>query len=139
MGVEPFLVASAVDCVVAQRLARRLCDCKRQVRYAADALRRAGCLLHCADCEPFGVVLVEALAAGTPVIATRVGGVPEIIEDGVNGLLVAPNDPAALAAAIRRFFADGELREVLRRHAAQSVERYSPDAVFDELDRTLRM
>jgi glycosyltransferase involved in cell wall biosynthesis len=88
--------------------------------------------------ENFPHTLVESLAVGTPVIATRVGGVPEIVEDGVNGLLVAPNDAAALAAAIRRFFGDEELRALLRAGAASSVARFSPDAVFDELDRTLR-
>ncbi len=60
--------------------------------------------------ENFPHTVVEALAVGTPVIATAVGGVPEIVRDGENGLLVPPGDPAALAAAIRRFFAEPELR-----------------------------
>jgi len=88
--------------------------------------------------ETFSHMLVEALSVGTPVIATRVGGVPEIVEDGVNGLLVPAGDPEALAAAIRRFFADGELRERLRAAAAPSVERFAPAAIFDMLEETLR-
>src|SRR5207302_1515453 len=60
--------------------------------------------------ENFPHAVVEGLAAGTPVIATDVGGVPEIVTDGVNGLLVPMQDVPALAAAIRRFFADAELR-----------------------------
>ncbi len=56
--------------------------------------------------ENFPHTVVEALAVGCPVIATAVGGVPEIVRDGENGLLVPPRDSRALAAAIRRFFAD---------------------------------
>src|SRR5207248_10173028 len=52
--------------------------------------------------EGFGLVLAEAMAAGTPVVATRVGGLPELVEDGVTGALVAPGDPAALAAGVLR-------------------------------------
>jgi glycosyltransferase involved in cell wall biosynthesis len=50
--------------------------------------------------EPFGTVLAEAMNAGTPVVATRVGGLPEVVEDGVTGRLVAPHDPDALAEAV---------------------------------------
>jgi glycosyltransferase involved in cell wall biosynthesis len=87
--------------------------------------------------ETFSHMLVEALAAGTPVIATRTGGVPEIVEHGVNGLLVPPGDAEALAAAIRRFFGDAELRARLRSAAAPSVARFAPAAVFDTLEETL--
>jgi glycosyltransferase involved in cell wall biosynthesis len=104
-----------------------------------EVLAAADAVLLSSSWENFPHVLVESLAAGTPVIATRVGGVPEIVEDGVNGLLVPPNDADALAAAIRCFFGDDELRARLQSNAASSVERFSPDAVFDELDRTLRV
>ena len=56
--------------------------------------------------ENFPHTVVEALAVGWPVIATAVGGVPEVVRDGENGLLVPPGDAAALAAAIERFFGD---------------------------------
>jgi glycosyltransferase involved in cell wall biosynthesis len=81
--------------------------------------------------------LVEALAVGTPVIATAVGGVPELVEDGVNGLLVPPADADATAEAIRRFFADAELRARLRVGAEASLDRYRPDIVYGELERLL--
>lgn len=87
--------------------------------------------------ENFPHALVEALAVGAPVIATRVGGVPEIVDNGVNGLLVAPGDPEALVDAIRRFFGDLALRERLRVAAAPSVERFSQEAVLDRLENAL--
>jgi glycosyltransferase involved in cell wall biosynthesis len=87
--------------------------------------------------ENFPHALVEALAVGAPVIATRVGGVPEIVDDGVNGLLVPRGDPEALADAIRRFFGDDALRERLRAAAAPSVERFSQEAVLDRLEDAL--
>ena len=56
--------------------------------------------------EDLSSALIEAMAAGLPVVATRVGGTADLVHDGVNGLLVAPRDPAALAAAISRVLAD---------------------------------
>ena len=89
--------------------------------------------------ENFPHTVVEALAVGCPVIATAVGGVPEVVRDGENGLLVAPGDPAALGGAISRLFADAALRERLAAAAPGSVAGYAEDAVFarieDELQR----
>src|SRR3989449_7765681 len=61
------------------------------------------------DTEGLGVVLLEAMNHATPVIASRVGGIPDIVEDGVSGLLVPPGDVAALAAAVRRVRDDPDL------------------------------
>jgi glycosyltransferase involved in cell wall biosynthesis len=58
--------------------------------------------------EPFGIVLLEAGAFRLPVVASRVGGIPEIIDDGDTGLLTAPDDVAGLAAALRRALGDGD-------------------------------
>ncbi len=92
--------------------------------------------------ENFPHTVVEALAVGCPVIATAVGGVPEVVRDGENGLLVAPGDPEALAGAIRRFFDDEELRGRLAETAAASVGGYTEVAVFsaieEELERAAR-
>jgi glycosyltransferase involved in cell wall biosynthesis len=87
--------------------------------------------------ENFPHTVVEALAVGTPVLATTTGGVAEVVTDGVNGLLVPSRDVGALAAAIRRYFDDDDLRERLRAHAAESVEQYAPDRVFGTLEATL--
>lgn len=63
--------------------------------------------------EPLGLVSLEAMACGVPVVATAVGGIPEIVEDGVNGILVTPGDAAALASAIDRVFGSEEVRQQL--------------------------
>jgi L-malate glycosyltransferase len=87
--------------------------------------------------EPFGRVIVEAMAAGTPVIATAVGGPPEIIEDGLNGLLVPPREPELWADAVTSVIEDQDLRRRMvdegertagrfatQRHVEQVVEVY---------------
>jgi glycosyltransferase involved in cell wall biosynthesis len=87
--------------------------------------------------ENFPHTVVEALSAGTPVLATAVGGVAEVVRDGVNGLLVPIGDSEALGGAIRRYFADHELREQLRANAIPSVAEYAPERVFARLEETL--
>jgi glycosyltransferase involved in cell wall biosynthesis len=81
--------------------------------------------------------VVESLAVGCPVIATAVGGVPEVVRDGENGLLVPPGDPKALGQAIARFFADDELRARLAAAAPGSVAEYSEPAVFERIEAEL--
>ena len=81
--------------------------------------------------------VLEALAVGSPVIATAVGGVPEVVHDEENGLLVPPRDPDALAGAIRRFFADEELRARLAAAAPGSVEGLTEEAVFSRIEEQL--
>jgi glycosyltransferase involved in cell wall biosynthesis len=88
--------------------------------------------------ENFPHTVVEALAVGCPVIATSVGGVPEVVTDGDNGLLVPPGDAHALGAAIARFFGDAELRARLAAAAPGSVAGYSEDAVFSAIEAELQ-
>ena len=84
--------------------------------------------------EPFSRVPLEAAALGKPVIATRVGGTPEAVEDKVTGLLVERSDPAALAHAIEELLGDSGLREALGRRAAERMaERFSPDRLVGEI------
>jgi glycosyltransferase involved in cell wall biosynthesis len=87
--------------------------------------------------ENFPHTVVEALAAGTPVLATATGGVAEVVHDGENGLLVPVGDTRALADAVRRFFGDAELRDRLRAAAAPSVAAYAPERIFGRLEETL--
>lgn len=76
--------------------------------------------------EPFGIVVLEALAAGAPVVATRIGGIPEIVEHQVNGLLVTPDDEQQLAAAIALSISDPELRlRLVRAGSEQARSRFS--------------
>jgi glycosyltransferase involved in cell wall biosynthesis len=88
--------------------------------------------------EEFGTVLVEALHARLPVVASRVGGIPEIIEDGVNGLLVEPGDPAALAAAIDTVLGDHGLAARFSANAAQRAAAYRLDRVGAEMETLYR-
>jgi glycosyltransferase involved in cell wall biosynthesis len=75
--------------------------------------------------EPFGIVLIEAMACQVPVVATNVGGIPEIVEHEVSGLLVEPENPEALGAAIRRVLTDSRLREELAKNGYSRVmERF---------------
>jgi L-malate glycosyltransferase len=59
------------------------------------------------------MVVLEAMAAGVPVIAANVGGVPDLVEDGVTGLLCDPTDPKSMAAAVYRFMEKSSLREAV--------------------------
>jgi len=79
------------------------------------------CLVHTADAEPFGRVLIEAMAHGIPVIAAAGGGPVEIIENGRTGLLFAPDDIEELLAAMKTVFKDGELRQNLAVNGRQHV------------------
>jgi glycosyltransferase involved in cell wall biosynthesis len=72
--------------------------------------------------EGMGRAVIEAQAAGCPVVASRVGGIPDVIEHERTGLLVPPGDAAALAQAVERLHRDGALRERLRRAAQQAVD-----------------
>jgi glycosyltransferase involved in cell wall biosynthesis len=87
--------------------------------------------------ENFPHAVVEALAVGTPVIATRTGGVAEVVRDGENGLVVEPDDVDALTAAIERFFGDDVLAARLREAAAPSVAAYAPERVYSRLEEIL--
>ncbi len=79
--------------------------------------------VHCARQEPFGRVLLEASAAGVPIIATAVGGTPEIVDDGMTGWLVEKDNPVALAARIRWALNNPLLRTEAGRQARLRAEK----------------
>jgi glycosyltransferase involved in cell wall biosynthesis len=92
----------------------------------AALLSRADVLVHPARWEGFGLALLEAMLCGLPVVATRVSSVPEIVVDGETGLLVPPDDPEALRAALQRVLAGGASMGAAGRRRARerfSVER----------------
>lgn len=84
--------------------------------------------------EPFGGVVIEAMAMGKPVIGTRIGGTPEQIEHDVTGLLVPPNDAQALAQAMERLLADRQLRENMGKAGRELYEaRFDYDIFYAKL------
>ena len=93
-----------------------------------DVFAAADASILSSSWENFPHSVVESLVVGTPVIATSAGGVAEVVQDGVNGLLVPVGDAAALAAAVDRYFEDGALRKRLRANASESVAGDAPRA-----------
>ena len=82
--------------------------------------------------EGFGIVFVEAMAAGLPVAAARAGAVPEVVADGETGLLVEPGDAGGLAAVLDRLIADPALRRRLGDAGRQRAARFHPTHVVGE-------
>lgn len=92
--------------------------------------------------EGLPVALMEAMTSGLPAVVTRVGGMPEVLDDGDQGLLVEPGDPAALAAALGRLADDRELRERLGAAARERAARFdvagaqrAVEAVYEQVLR----
>ena len=89
--------------------------------------------------EGFGMVALEAMERGRPVIASSVGGLPEIVEEGVTGLLVPPGDAGALAAAIRELARDpGRTAEMGAAGRARALEAFSQERCTDRIDELYR-
>jgi glycosyltransferase involved in cell wall biosynthesis len=97
------------------------------------------CLEIPGDVEGFGIVFLEAALAGSPAVATRVGGIPDAVVDGETGLLVPPGDFEALAEAVGRLLADPELRARLAATAAARARaNFSWEAVTAAYEAAFR-
>ena len=83
--------------------------------------------------ETLGLVLLEAMAAGCPVVAARSGGIPDIVEDGVNGFLFDPTDGQGAIAATQRLLANPQEQEMLRQNARREAECWSWSAATQQL------
>jgi len=88
--------------------------------------------------EGFGLVFLEAMAFGCPVVGAACGGITDLVEDGVNGFLVPPRDPDRLAETLNRLLRDGELRSELGRHGQEIVRhKFSFEVFRAELEKVL--
>ena len=91
-----------------------------------DWLERADVFVHTSRWEGFGIVLLEAMLASLPIVATRVSAVPEVVADGDTGALVEPGDAAGLAAAVDRLLSDpDEARRLGAAGRARALEEFS--------------
>ena len=99
-----------------------------------SALSAAEILVLPSEYEAFGIVLLEAAAAATPVIGTRVGGIPEAMSDEENGFLVDYNDPVMLANKISSLIGDEKLCQELGNHGRMFSKRFSWSSLVDQLE-----
>jgi glycosyltransferase involved in cell wall biosynthesis len=88
--------------------------------------------------EPFGMVAIEAMAVGRPVIASAVGGLPEVIQDGLTGILVPPNDSGALLTNLAKLIGDPELRARIGEAACRHAAKYSASVVVPQIELVYR-
>jgi D-inositol-3-phosphate glycosyltransferase len=83
--------------------------------------------------ESFGMVALEAMACGTPVIASRVGGLAHLVQDGITGYFVPAQDPEALAEKLRLLFVDSELRARLGDQAARYAVNFCWESITEQM------
>ena len=104
-----------------------------------ELLHAMDVVVHCSvAAEPFGRVIVESMLAGTPVVATRGGGVDEIITDGQDGFLVSPADPAALALMVGKIIQEPDLSAKISATALESArERFSMEKTVGRIRQLL--
>lgn len=104
-----------------------------------DGLARFDLLVLPSEAEGFGLVLIEAMAAGVPVVATRVPGIVNVVQDGRTGVLVSPRSPADLAAGIHRVIEDEALRQSMVTQGREAVkQRFNWDGVVKEYLSVIR-
>ena len=101
----------------------------------ASVFEKTSVLVLPSRSEGFGLVLLEAMKAGVPVVATNVGGIREIVEDGHNGILVEPENPKQLADAITKVLEDEKLRENLIKNAKDTTKKFSWRSMSSEIDK----
>lgn len=102
------------------------------------ALQSAQVFVMSSRSEGLPVALLEAMAHGRAIVATRTGGIPEVVSDGVDAVLVEPEDPAALAGALVELTRDEERRRRLGAAARSRAERLNGHEIVDRLDATYR-
>lgn len=136
------IVGAAGDPALLERLRRLTIDLGvdeevRFVGYVTDMPRiyaALDVLVLPSRWEGFGLVLAEAMAAGKPIVATRVGGVPEVVVDGETALLTPPSDPAAIAGAVVSLLIDPERAQAMGRRGVERAGQLSWKHAADQLD-----
>ena len=99
----------------------------------AAAYASGDAFLFPSSTETLGLVLLEAMAAGCPVVGANRGGIPDIVSDGVNGCLYEPNQEGSLAAAVERLLGDASQRAQLRQNAREEAERWGWAGATEQL------
>ena len=115
-----------------ENLAKKL-NLKERIKFLGEIpnekipthLAAADCFVLPSVKEGFGIVLLEAMAAGIPIIATKVGGVPDLIEHGKTGILVESRSPQKITEAIYRIYSNPELPKNLTKNARNNLEKYN--------------
>ena len=109
-----------------------------KVDAVADLLRCADLFLLPSESESFGLAALEALASGVPVIASRTGGLPEVVDDGTTGALVAVGDTDEMARRAVGLLGDPEAVRAARAAAVRSTQRYSADLIVPHYEALYR-
>jgi N-acetyl-alpha-D-glucosaminyl L-malate synthase BshA len=137
-GAKLVLVGAGPDRISVERLVKRL-DLEDHVMltgFRSDVANLLSCsdvVVLCSETESAPLTLLEGMSSGLPVVATSVGGIPEIVDDGVNGFLVQSKNPEAIAERILELNADPGLRSRLGRAARETVlERYTAERIVGQ-------
>ena len=93
------------------------------------------CLPSTMSAESFGIVNLEAMACSVPIVASKVGGVPDVVKDEENGLLVQPRDSEELADAIIYLLKNEDVREKIGKNGRKKVENYSWEKIAEETEK----
>jgi glycosyltransferase involved in cell wall biosynthesis len=104
----------------------------------ASAYASGDAFLFPSSTETLGLVLLEAMAAGCPVVGANRGGIPDIVSDGLNGCLYDPDQPESFVTAVDRLLGDASTRRALRLAARQEAERWGWAGATDQLRRYYR-
>lgn len=135
--LEPEYSGWLADLVQRSGLVKRIRMVGKQ-RNIPEWMQAMDVIVHASDREPFGIVVVEAMALGKPVIATKPGGPEEIVEDRKSGLLIPFNDPHAMAKAILFYLLQPQIAHEMGEAARERSKQFSPDLYTNKIRDAVR-